>query len=461
VLKLWRISGLLCLLGCAHAPEKPPPKDPSRATAHYTVTIFDNFGGAKVRLCFEGATVRQLVPIGDSEGRALRRAWIEDDTLDTTHGRIRLRHPLRASCIDYETRFGTPIFRASDSAAVIVSQTEWLWRPDPFPHELDTSVRFVLPADRQVSLPWPRADAIYFPEQSAFFTSVYGVFGSFERQAFSVGSTSVDIARLGPRPPDDDTRRWLGRAVQATASLGDRFPRDRVHFIVVPGQNQGKQVVFGMVRRGGGSSILLVPSPDATVEQLEADWVAVHELSHLWLPRLYGRDRWISEGIATYLQEVLRARCGLQSSERAWTRLQEGFERGRRSGTGRQLASESRHMNRTGAYHRVYWAGAAFALETDVRLRKNSNGEMTLLRAISDAQRVWGSEARPMGASVLFKALEEASGAGFIEELGEKYAASSEFPSIPYVDSPEYREIRARITSSADEACGVSVESSR
>jgi hypothetical protein len=238
VLKLWRISVLLCLLGCAHAREKPPPKDAPRATAHYTVTIFDNFGGAKVRLCFEGATVRQLVPIGDSEGRALRRAWIEDDKLDTTHGRIRLRHPLRASCIDYETRFGTPIFRASDSAAVIVSQTEWLWRPDPFPHELDTSVRFVLPADRQVSLPWPRADAIYFPEQSAFFTSVYGVFGSFERQAFSVGSTSIDIARLGPRPPDDDTctssscpgrakgSRWSsGWCVEAAACRFSSFRR--------------------------------------------------------------------------------------------------------------------------------------------------------------------------------------------------------------------------------------------
>jgi hypothetical protein len=182
----------------------------------------------------------------------LRGAWVEGETLDTPRGRILLRQPSRASCVDYETRFGTPTFRASDSSAAIVSQTQWLWRPEPFPHELDASVRFVLPADGQVSLPWPRSDAIYFPEQSAFFTSVYGVFGSFDRQSFSVASTNVDIARLGSRPADDDTRRWLGRAVQATASLGGRFPRDRVHFIVVPMQSQGQQVVFGMVRRGGG-----------------------------------------------------------------------------------------------------------------------------------------------------------------------------------------------------------------
>ena len=118
-------------------------------------------------------------------------------------------------------------------------------------------------------------------------------------------------------------------------------------------------------------------------------------------------------------------------------------------------------MNRTGAYHRVYWAGAAFALETDVRLRENSNGNMTLLHAISDGQRVWGTEARPVEASVLLRALEEASGASFIEGLGATYALSSSFPRIAYVDSPRYREIRARIMSRADDACGLSAESSR
>jgi hypothetical protein len=460
-MKLWRVEVLLCLLGCVHAPETPAPTEPVRATAHYTVTIFDNFGGAKVRVCLEGATVRELVPIGDSAGRELSGAWIEGEMLDTARGRIRLRQPSRVSCVDYETRFGSPMFRASDSDAVVVTQAQWLWRPDPFPPDLDASIHFVVPAGGQASFPWPRSDAVYFPEQSAFFTSAFGVFGEFDRQAFSVAGAHVDVTRLGPRPPDDDVRRWIGRAMQATASVGDRFPRDQVHFLIVPVRSQGRQVFFGMVRRGGGSSVLLVPSPDASVEQLEADWIAVHELSHLWLPPLRSKDRWLSEGIATYLQEVLRARCGLQSSERAWTRLEEGFARGRRSGSGRPLASESRSMHRTGAYHRVYWAGTAFALEVDVRLRMDSNGEMTLLRAISDAQHVWGTAVQPVAASVVLRALQDASGAEFIEGLGEKYAKRSDFPALGYVDSPEYREVRAQITSRADRTCGINDESSR
>ena len=460
VIDIWRIGGLLCLVGCAHAPGASSPPTPSPGAAHYTVTIFDNFGGARVRVCLEGAPVRELVPIDDSGGRGLRGAWSDGEALDISNGRIRLSQTSRTSCFDYQTRFAELSFRAGDSAAVVLSQAEWLWRPDPYPPELEVSVSFVVPEGGQVSLPWPRSDGVYFPARSAFFSSTYSVFGSFDRQAFSVAGTVVDVARLGDRPTDEDVRRWLGRAVEATASVGHRFPRDRLHFVIVPLDIPGEEVAFGMLRRGGGSSILLLPSLGATVDQLEADWVAIHELSHLWLPRFYPKDRWLSEGMATYLQEVLRARCGLQSSEHAWKRLHEGFARGRRSGTGRRLSSESRNMNRTGAYHRVYWAGAAFALEADVRLRKNSKSEMTLLRALSEAQHAWGDEAGPMKTSVLFEALQEASGAGFLKGLAEKYAASSDFPNTAYLDSPEYRQVRAQIMSDTDGACGINAESS-
>jgi len=86
---------------------------------------------------------------------------------------------------------------------------------------------------------------------------------------------------------------------------------------------------------------------------------------------------------------------------------------------------------------------------------------MTLLRAISDAQHVWGTAVQPVAASVVLRALQDASGAEFIEGLGEKYAKRSDFPALGYVDSPEYREVRAQITSRADRTCGINDESSR
>ncbi len=73
----------------------------------------------------------------------------------------------------------------------------------------------------------------------------------------------------------------------------------------------------------------------------------VHELSHLLHPVIDGYDRWLSEGIASYYQNVLRARAGLRSAQWSWDALHAGFERGIRSTQrGRSLAEVSESMMR-------------------------------------------------------------------------------------------------------------------
>ena len=458
---LWKISALVAAIGCAHAEAEPLEQNEPAVVARYTVTIFDNFEGARVRACFDGAAVRELVPIDDAAAGAVRKAWADGRDVYIHAGRIRLSHPLRMSCVTYETRFRGLLFRASDSSTVVMSQAQWLWRPEPFPHQPTAAVRFILPDGGRVSLPWPKSGDTYYPDESVFFMRGYSVLGSFDHQVFSVDGTSVEVARIGSGLSRAGIRHWLGGAMRVSASVGESFPRDRLHFVVVFVDPRHEFANFGALRRGGGDSVLLLPSLDATAEQLEAHWVAIHELAHLWLPRVHSEDRWLSEGIATYLQEVLRARCGLQSSERAWARLREGFERGRRSGTGRRLARESRDMSQTGAYHRVYWAGAAFALEVDVRLRRESNGKMNLLRALDLAQPDWAAQAEPVGASRVLAGLEEASGAAFLEALAQTYAVRSEFPTNVYANAPEYRSLRERITSPATDGCSISAGSSR
>jgi hypothetical protein len=419
----------------------------------------DDFRGVRTRVCIEGVTPRALVPIYERAAHALVGAWVDGDALVVTDGRIRLPELSTTQCVTYDTRLSPSGLRGSSSQAFVDSQATWLWRPEPTPKALDATVRFALPAGASVSLPWPHQDGVYRPGRSAFFASSYAVYGAFERETFLHSGVRIDLAVLGERPAADALRRWVANAVGVTASLGDRFPRERLHAVVAPAQSREDEVLFGMVRRGGGASVLLIPSTEATSAGLDSDWVAVHELAHLWLPRMVAEDRWLSEGVATYLQEVLRARCGRQSSERAWSRLRDGFARGRRSGTGRQLHAESEAMNRTGAYFRVYWAGAAFALETDVRLRKESAGEMGLLRAIDRAYGDW-PESRSVRAEVFLEALERASGFSFIRELGQRYAERSDFPDVPYADSDAYRGIRAQITAPVDGGCAVSDESS-
>jgi len=455
------VGALLCIMGCAHDPGLVPANRSSGAIAHYRVTIFDNLGGAGVRACFRGLDAPVLVPIVESAARELSGVLVDGVWKSASEGRVPLRPGGSESCVEYRTRFSRTEYRSEESDAVVVSQARWLWRPEPFPADWDVSVSISAPEGMTVSLPWARSGDVYHPGRAAFFRETYGAFGRFERDTFAVAGVTFEVARLGEKPSEEQVRSWLRRAAETVASVGERFPRDRLHAVIVPVDTSGPPVLFGMVRRGGGASVLLFPALGAPTDELESDWVAVHELSHLWLPLLRGRDRWLSEGIATYLQEVLRARCGLQSSDRAWQRLREGFERGRKSGTGRTLREESRDMHRTGAYQHVYWAGAAFALEADLRLRKQSDGTTTLLSALRDAHADWVETPRPIRASLLLNALDAASSSELFESLGSRYADSVRFPDVAFASSVEYREARARITSLAKEACDFSAESLR
>jgi hypothetical protein len=114
-------------------------------------------------------------------------------------------------------------------------------------------------------------------------------------------------------------------------------------------------------------------------------------------------------------------------------------------------------MNRTGAYFRVYWAGTAFALEADLRLRRESHGEMTLLRALDLAQpRLSGDLA---DAEEVLTVLDEVSGSDFLVELGARYASSARFPTTRLLDDPASKRIRRQIMKLEPNGCiGFSVE---
>ncbi|HWN66105.1 MAG TPA: hypothetical protein VNM90_00630, partial [Haliangium sp.] len=161
----------------------------------------------------------------------------------------------------------------------------------------------------------------------------------------------------------------------------------------------GRRVAHGNAAQGGGPSIALMVGTEITPEKMRDDWVAVHELLHLGMPTVEDGARWLSEGMATYYEPLLRARAGWITAEQAWEILHDGFQRGSARGSGRTLSEESRDMGETHEYWRVYWAGAAIAMIADVTLRQHA-GAPTLdeqMRAIRDCclrdTRTWSAEA--------------------------------------------------------------------
>ena len=247
-------------------------------------------------------------------------------------------------------------------------------------------------------------------------------------RAVRAGETALQIEVIDI---DDPARvamlqRWVEEAARATVLPSGRFPLRSARVEVRETQSRGSSPVpWGQTSRDGDVAVLLYVRRDASYEQLRADWTAVHEFSHLAHPYLGERGRWLAEGLASYHQNVLRARAGLLTPEEAWQRLDAGFRRGEAVVDGPALDAMGRQR---GGTMRVYWAGAAYWLEMDLALRRHHD---TTLEAILDryAQCCLDGTAH-VAPEDFVAALDRAAGVALFVKRYRDYAESTVFPSL-------------------------------
>lgn len=240
----------------------------------------------------------------------------------------------------------------------------------------------------------------------------------------------VEVADPGRRAQLQD---WLEEVAQATLTAYGRYPLPsaRVRIKQVDSDDDSP-VPWGQTLRRGDAAVLLFVRRDAGLPELRADWTAIHELSHLFHPFLGDDGRWLAEGLASYYQNVLRARAGLLSPERAWELLDAGFGRGRREDSGVPLTQLARSRRGT---MRVYWAGAAFWLEADIALRRDHGSSLDDVLSRYSACCLRGTgEVAP---KAFLDKLDELSRSDVFATLYRRYADSREFPSL----DAAYREL--------------------
>ena len=236
--------------------------------------------------------------------------------------------------------------------------------------------------------------------------------------------------RISIAPDIDATRtqvlrEWITEAARASLSAYGRFPlEDATVRISEVERRSDSPVPWGQTSRGRSVAVLLYVRKGAGLEELRADWTAVHELSHLFHPYLGDDGRWLAEGLASYYQNVLRARSGLLDEAEAWRRLDAGFGRGQREDSGLRLDELS--PGRRGTM-RVYWAGAAYWLEMDLTLRRAGSSLDDVLSRYSDCCLRGTGEVAPADFVARLDGI--AGGTGFLDRFRE-YAASREFPSL-------------------------------
>lgn len=384
-----------------------------------------------VEVCFEGPLPPALIPGVERAGRALLDARdAAGRRLPISRGRIELAGLAPGSCVDYrvdlDAALGASRMSGRFGGAAFSSAGAWLFRPARLPRG-GASLRFALPDGVRAAVPWPLERGWHRLGASAFQRPSFLALGRFSITTLTRQGVELTAVRLGDGWTIDDAgvERWLAATIDGVSGVQGRFPVDRALIVLVPAPGAG--VHFGMVRRGGGPSIAFLAGTGSTPDDLERSWVPWHELSHLHLPPMRARDAWLYEGLATYYQEVLRARAGVQSPGDAWDELTSGFRRGARGrGTGATLAREAEGMGRTGAYQRVYWAGAAFALHADVVLRTRGS---SLDRTLAAGARVWRASDRVWTSDEIATLWDRPMGRAMLRPMSERWAAQAEFPS--------------------------------
>lgn len=186
-------------------------------------------------------------------------------------------------------------------------------------------------------------------------------------------------------------QNWLSVALDALMSVYGTLPQDHIMIRVEPfsGNGGGSPVPWGQVIRSHSiaspDTVKLLVDTSYSDQALLADWTVFHELSHLVIPYKSG-SRWISEGLASYYQNVIQARAGLLTEQQMWEKLLAGFERARvqNKNSRRSLDDVSRN---TRQYMRIHWHGALFWLDMDYRLRSTTNNKQSLDSALLNLKR--------------------------------------------------------------------------
>lgn len=395
----------------------------------YRVEISEDFSSAHVQIDGLGAStgLRAYTSNAGRNSRDFRTC----DGREITKVSSQRVSTQGASCIRYEVTLtsDSSLSRGRAGAGYKITRiNDWLWFPTR--QRSGMRVRFQTPVGAGVSVPWQfdGESAAYRIPVSPRSGTAHALFGRIHREDVRVAGAVLRLAFI--EVPDAKRReklsRWLHGAASNVATSYGRFPHPAPQVLLFGIRSSGgSPVPYGTVVRNQGESVRFLVDATRSLDSLEKDWTATHEFAHLLLP--YIDDRWISEGFASYLQNVLLARGGVYDEAYAWQRLLAGFDRGRRSAPGATPAEASRSRNGT---MKMYWAGAAIALSADVEIRRQTAGRQSLLSVLEDLASCCLPATRSYRAEELMRRLDAGLERPVFLPMYRRYANSPGFPDV-------------------------------
>jgi hypothetical protein len=274
------------------------------------------------------------------------------------------------------------------------------------------------------------------------------------RSDITVGDTPVQIEvdRGAFRGGGDLIESWIRRSAGIVAGYYGHFPAARLTVRVIAESGDGVH---------GGKSFA---NPEAFIQvrlgrevseaQLLADWVLVHEMTHLALPDTGEAHAWLSEGLATYVEGVARVQAGNRSEADVWAEEIRQMPRG-------LPQPGDRGLDHTHTWGRTYWGGAMFCLLADVEIHRQSHNRLGLqdaLRAIATEsgglaadwpiERVLRTGDRAVGTTTLedlYARMKDTSVTPDLMTLWRELGIQPEDSSVQLSDSAPLAEVRRAI----------------
>lgn len=243
----------------------------------------------------------------------------------------------------------------------------------------------------------------------------FAAFGPLHVAELAVGGGTVQLGvathRLGLSTAQAEA--WVATSAGAVASYYQgHLPARRTLVLLMQG---GGESTRGITLGGGGPGVLVRASDRVTEATTGDDWVVTHELLHANFPDLGPAHSWLSEGLATYLEPIIRARVGLVDEAKVWRDMIDGMPQGLpRAG--------DQGLENTRTWGRTYWGGAIFCLLADVEFREKTGNQHSLDDVLLAIGKTGDSDQDYWPIERVLEMAERATGTQVLRELFERLA---------------------------------------
>ena len=310
--------------------------------------------------------------VGHSRGIWQNIDWVRN-------GKVRGRRVvIHGDSVTYKVRIDSNALMRLEKRNGQSDWTDWLLVPAEWSMDQPVTLTVRVPAGGVAILPFElirhgAGETVYRAYPLLPSHGGFSAFGDFTVQKVALGDMSINTAIAGTHD-HLDYASWTRVVADAARTTHGTLPGSNALIAIVPIPIPRGTVPWAHVKRGGGSHVIAYVNSSANLSELLDDWTLFHEVTHLYHPYLTRRDRWISEGIASYFQNIYRVRAGLLTPEAGWDLLLAGIERGRRENRekgGVQVAD--------GGRMRTYWTAAVMALNADYVIRARTDKTLAIV----------------------------------------------------------------------------------